>query len=62
MRARDKGRSDREYVLYSSSGTPATALKAVVAAASDPDTLWKEQVRRQEASSGSGVHALPEIL
>jgi hypothetical protein len=62
LRAKERGRSDREFVLYSTSATPATAIKMVLIAAGDEQTAWKEQVRTPNRSTLAGENALPEIL
>lgn len=62
IRARDRGKSDREWVLYTTSGTPANALSGVVRAALDENTAWKEQVRKSPQGAAESGGGLPEIL
>jgi hypothetical protein len=62
LRAKDKGKSTREWVLYTTSTSPWEAMRRAVAASEDEATQWKEQTRRAEAHPAGGIPDLPQIL
>jgi hypothetical protein len=62
LRAKDKGKSTREWVLYTTSASPWEAMRRAVAAAEDETTAWKEQTRRAEAHPAGGIPDLPQIV